>query len=1441
MLPGPQARAAATAAAWERVHAAKERQKGQPFNHQKVVASAHSDALYAAFPAPVNVQFPSTGTIGGISGERFVSNGLARPLEPAQTPSASILADLSTNHRSGGKGPFKTLAMANTPSVDGLLTATAGITVLTRSHLSFEKEAYNRDLDNLSKATGLSKGFLDRRLTRKGASFADFMHAIATVHNFRKDVALSCLIATGDEKSLTSLPIEHYVSTPVSSEDSTAVGPRGIIPGLRAGMGVFPIASPDMSFADALYAWGAGRADVLASGLVEVIFTSLDSKKNKDDRIEKKKVISRATTESGNVAVNTALSIKKRGVDAAINATFAERRNFAEDKVKLTRDEVKKKVEEIQTRHANTLQGNRSFMKEVDNFYCVATTKFILPSGLLLAFPQITANVETTFPLDLSVSADPNSLNETEALFKDNAPPSASFAMLVIVGSSAIDVAQMKGGGPLNLISTQISKIRENYERGLKAAIKTIAKSEEKSTGKRKLYKEAEVIISDAGKMLAKEKHDKDTGGFSITIGKGKKRGKNTATISLSSSIGDYTTSKLNMTNFSSDPNGATLVQLFANYSPMLATRKMSSIPEFTRGEGVIIFFSSHLRDDDLICRYLQSDSTIYITGRGNAWLNMVRNSPFLYPGEEVPSVYRSLRDENNNMQLTLVQKASREKTKLDVVTRAAGLCDDLCSSLKGGFFESREQVLSFFLKNQLLGRLDPTWVSSKYACPCCRSTLDRLDINLVQVQCSNPTCGDRANPVWCCGDRAACGEYLSIKEDDDVEGEIVGDICCNTLTGKCTCDFDYAKSSVDDRHDWICSGCVTQMLGAEGSDFEKRDAMRLAIFNRPPSPIALPVPLEPDGHQDDQFENKESLGHLKKGLCSPGDSAERKILYQQYLFDITVDRYFPRATFGQIDPGICSLVAETIYAEMHVETPIPPLNVPAAGPSTLEPMASLTVGRTNGASNSNISNTDEPDHEPTPKPPVNHQVIFDLAQSLHVAVQTYCGGGSLKVTQALDKLRLLGAVLSVLFADQADPLPVHYPSTLQELTVAALGEARTKAAKSLQAWSLLLKKNVLKNQRLKNAAAREATREAARAAFITASTSASSASSSASSSAAASPPPPPQPPSRQEKKEISNLTRLAINTGKASQARLKTRIAKFSKPSNPEGGGDKLMVEEVNLRTLLACQNFVKNTLNPNAPLAPGDDDDTAMHEDSSATEEDAEDDEMSTEGPIDGGSNAAAPRDTSSSSSSSKIDKKEKKKQAKAKKAAEAKAKAMSDFEDSGPSAKIFIEAVRTEKNPQNLRLLLVALKSKIKLVRAYNAARLDSFHHLTAMAVARGCGINSCVSNPRVEYTQGWKKMLKGSTTGSYMQLAAPARFVMILARLLLRFGSKLICPDETYTSMTCLSCRSVRKRSADRTMKCTSCKLHTHRDIHSTGNIAIRSIILGQMVLKGLCVA
>jgi len=380
-------------------------------------------------------------------------------------------------------------------------------------------------------------------------------------------------------------------------------------------------------------------------------------------------------------------------------------------------------------------------------------------------------------------------------------------------------MAQNKGGGPLNLISSQISKIRDNYDKGLAAAIKTVAKSEEKKTNKRKLYKEAEIIISDEGKKLAKEKHDKDTGGFSITLGKGRKRGKNTATISLSSSY-DYSTLKLNRTNFSSDPNGATVVQLFSQFSPMLGTKSRTSLREFKKGEGVIIFVSSHLRDDDLLCRYLQRDSTIYLTGGGNAWLNMVQNPTYLHPGEEVPSVFRSIRDENNNMQLSLVQKTSREKTKLDVVARTAGLFEDLLSSLKGGVFESLEQVLAFLSKNQLLGRLDPTWVSSKYACPCCRSNLDRLDIHLLQVQCSNPLCTDRANPFWSCGDRATCGEYLSIKEDEDVDGIVKGDTCCNLVTGKCTCSFKYAKTSVEHRHEWICAGCVTQMLGAEGTDF---------------------------------------------------------------------------------------------------------------------------------------------------------------------------------------------------------------------------------------------------------------------------------------------------------------------------------------------------------------------------------------------------------------------------------------------------------------------------------------------------------------------------------------------------------------------------------------------------------------------------------------------
>ena len=90
-------------------------------------------------------------------------------------------------------------------------------------------------------------------------------------------------------------------------------------------------------------------------------------------------------------------------------------------------------------------------------------------------------------------------------------------------------------------------------------------------------------------------------------------------------------------------------------------------------------------------------------------------------------------------------------------------------------------------------------------------------------------------------------------------------------------------------------------------------------------------------------------------------------------------------------------------------------------------------------------------------------------------------------------------------------------------------------------------------------------------------------------------------------------------------------------------------------------------------------------------------------------------------------------------------------------------------------------------------------------------------------------------------SYMQLMALSRFTMILSRKLHRFGTKLIAPDETYTSKTCLSCRIVKPRSADRTFKCNDCKLHTHRDITSSSNIAIRSIGLGEMALHGIMVA
>jgi hypothetical protein len=571
-------------------------------------------------------------------------------------------------------------------------------------------------------------------------------------------------------------------------------------------------------------------------------------------------------------------------------------------------------------------------------------------------------------------------------------------------------------------------------------------------------------------------------------------------------------------------------------------------------------------------------------------------------------------------------------------------------------------------------------------------------------------------------------------------------------------------------------------MMEGTLSEIEKRDAMRTAIFNRLPSPTASSGPSVPEQEvkQESEYENLESLGHLKKGLSKPGDAANRRLLYQQHIFNITVDKYFPRATFAQVDPGICSLVAATVYAEMHLETPVPPTD----GPSTLEPMASMTIARTNGASNSVLSNTPEPVHNPTARPQVMHQVNFNLAQQLHVAVQVYCGGGSLKVRHALSKLELLEPVLEAILEDQANPLPMDYPQVLRDVTFAAFGEARTKAAKSLQAWCLLLKKCVYKVKRLTIAAEQEAERKAEREAAMDDDNTASSSASNAASSASSSLLPPPRrdkslPPTANEKQKITNLTRLAINAGKASQARQRVRIASYSTPSNPEGGGDKLMIEEVFLRSLVACRNVVKDILNPSAPLAPGDDD-TTMDSSAEETDLETEDVEMSVEEHPSGGSNAAASHAPTST-------KKAKKKKSRAEKATEAKAEAMSDFAESGPSAKNFIDAVRNETNTFNLCRLLIALESKIKLVRAYNAARLDTFHHSTAMAITRACGINSCISNPRVEYTGGWKKMLKGSTTGSYMQMAAPGRFMMVLAKKTLRFATKLICPDETFTSI------------------------------------------------------
>jgi transposase len=258
-------------------------------------------------------------------------------------------------------------------------------------------------------------------------------------------------------------------------------------------------------------------------------------------------------------------------------------------------------------------------------------------------------------------------------------------------------------------------------------------------------------------------------------------------------------------------------------------------------------------------------------------------------------------------------------------------------------------------------------------------------------------------------------------------------------------------------------------------------------------------------------------------------------------------------------------------------------------------------------------------------------------------------------------------------------------------------------------------------------------------------------------------------------------------------------------------------MVHEVELRLLIACQRHIQNIIKPGSA--------------------DAAADEAAASG-ASGDDYAEATSSSSSAAPSKKRKRSIKKEQDKEAK----KAKVTSDFKESGPSAAEFCEAVHdAEDDLVVLKLVIVALKSRIKKLRKKNYSRLDAIHHVAALTIARATGINSCVALPRVKYQGGWKTLLRRSTTGSYMQLMALSRFTMILSRKLHRFGTKLIAPDETYTSKTCLSCRIVKPRSADRTFKCSDCKLHTHRDITSSSNIAIRSIGLGEMALRGIMVA
>jgi hypothetical protein len=751
-------------------------------------------------------------------------------------------------------------------------------------------------------------------------------------------------------------------------------------------------------------------------------------------------------------------------------------------------------------------------------------------------------------------------------------------------------------------------------------------------------------------------------------------------------------------------------------------------------------------------------------------------------------------------------------------------LLDVLCDCLKRGEFKDKAQVQKFIKEHNLFCRLPQDWIDPKYKCGSCGLSLDRLDTKLVLVQCSNKGCKKADEYTWCCGN-GKCGEYISIESTPTVDQNdttVTGGTCCDN-DGVCRCSSNNAKSS-GERHDWICTPCREEMRGTENPPKEQIQIMRMFLYNQAPSPLAAQEDEEdapPEPAQDTDATNRNNVANLRVGLNGFTQKSidARNLKRQEHLFKTLADEHFPRSTNGVIDPGICNGDTLTVYHETH-KTVAPRIDHadtnPQDMPATLEPMASMTIMRSNGASTSKVTNTVEVEHNQEEEDDNAAGAARSVAQERYLDVVRICGGGKhskknpwyVKIpVSASDRLGKLLPILDWLNKDVNEPFPQSFTPELRKILAETKGEARKRLHSDLLSWELLLHKSHFHQEKVQA--------QATKASSASASSSMSSSTPSSSSQAK-----PGAKVTVKEKRDTAALMQLAINVSQAVRTRHMSRIGEFTSESNPGGSGDEMMVNELELRALISCQRYVQNILNP----------------------------ELDADGETDGDDSAASASDvpheatsSSSSSSSSPSGSKKRRREEKKEKTRKAKkAKATSDFEDSGPSAANFCKAVRDNSNRNVLNLVLVALKSRIKKLRVKNLARLSAIHHVTALTIARATGINSCVSNPRVEYQGGWKKMLKRSTTASYMQMMALSRFTNILARKLHRFGSQMISPDETYTSATCLSCRLAKKRSSDRTFKC-SCGLQPQRVVMSTGYIAIRSIGLGEIALRGIMVA